>query len=378
MRFNIQPEIYFGKNALENLKNLHLDRVMIASDPFLIDNGMISLITDILDEVKVEYTIFSDIVPDTPLSKVMEGIKVIDEFKPSAIIAVGGGSAIDTSKAIKFFNNKIDKSEKDIKLIAIPTTSGTGSEVTRHAVVLDEETNMKHALTFEELLPEIAILDVELVKSVPNKIAVETGMDVLVHGIESYVANDSNDMTDMIALKAIKDVFEYLPKVVEDNDLEAREKMHLASCLAGIAFENAGLGINHSLAHALGGKYRVPHGKVNAILIPYIIRYNGERMKENKYLKLADELGVEGFAPNIKFGNLIRKIENLKKRLGVPESLSNMKDIEIDEGSYMNSLDEMAKIALNDSNTPGNPVKTDIEDLKRLLVTAYGGKNNRF
>lgn len=378
MKFKIRPEIYFGKNALDNLKILDLDRVMIAADPFLIDNGNISLVTNILDEINVEYTIFSDIVPDTPISKVMAGIKLINEFKPTTIIAVGGGSAIDTSKAIKFFNNKVNPTVPGLELIAIPTTSGTGSEATRHAVVLDEETNMKHALTYEELLPEVAILDVEFVKSVPNQIAVATGMDVLVHGIEAYVARDSNDITDMLALKAIKDVFKYLPKVVEEDDLEAREKMHLASCLAGIAFENAGLGINHSLAHTLGGRYRIPHGKVNAILIPYIIRYNGERMEDNKYLKLADELGISGFAPNIKFENFIKKIENFKRRLDVPASLSTMRDIKIDYESYKENLNIMAETALKDSNTPTNPVEARIEDLKELLIKGYTGQEKNY
>lgn len=373
MKFKIKPEVFFGSGAVNKLKEVDLGRVMIVSDPFLIDNGMISLVTDVLEDIGVDYTIFSDIVPDTPLSKVRAGVKVMNEFKPTDVIVVGGGSAIDTSKAIKYFNEKVDRQEENIRLFVVPTTSGTGSEATRYAVVLDEETNLKHTIMDESILPDFAVLDMDFIKSVPNSVAVASGLDVLVHGVEAYVARDANDITDMFALKAIGDVFEYLPKVIEENDLEAREKMHVASLLAGIAFENAGLGINHSIAHVLGGEYGIAHGEVNAIILPYVVRYNGDKMEDNKYLDLADKLDVPGLGKDIKFNNLIMKMERLASRLGVVSSLSEKEDMKIDFETYRSRLDEMAEIAYEDGNTTTNPVLPTKEDLKYLLLEVYRG-----
>ncbi len=373
MNFKIKPEICFGSGAVSYLKEIGLGRVMIVSDPFLIDNGMISLITDVLEEIQIEYTIFSDVLPDSPMSKVAEGVKMIREFHPTEMIVVGGGSAIDISKAIKYFASESMEEKSDVRLIVIPTTSGTGSEATKYSIVLNEETNLKHTIVDDNIAPDYAILDMDFIKSVPNSVAIASGLDVLAHGLEAYVATKANDMTDMYAVKAIEDVFEYLPKVIEENDMEAREKMHMASLLAGIAFDNAGLGINHSIAHVLGGEYGIPHGMLNAIILPYVVKYNSENMEENKYLKLADRLNVSGLAKDIKFNNFLIKIRDISSRLGVPNSLSELKEPKVDMSHYQENLSEMARAAYEDGNTQSNPVIPTVEDFEQLLLDIYTG-----
>lgn len=376
MKFKIKPEIYFGSGSVKKLKELKLGRVMLVSDPFLIDNGMIELVTDVLDEINVEYTIFSEVVADSPMSKVGKGVKIINEFRPTEIIVVGGGSAIDISKAIKYFAKQVNSGESDTRLIVIPTTSGTGSEVTKYSVVLDEDTNLKHTIMDDCILPDFAILDMDFIKTVPNSVAIASGLDVLAHGLEAYVAKGANDITDMFATRAIEDVFEYLPKVIEENDMEAREKMHIASLLAGIAFDNAGLGINHSIAHVLGGEYGVAHGMLNAIILPYVVKYNGDRMDENKYLHLADRLKVSGLGKDIKFSNLILKIQNISTRLGVVDSLSELKDPKIDFDLYRSEIDNMAETAFSDGNTETNPILPTKADFKNLLLQIYTGNTD--
>lgn len=375
-KFRIKPEIYFGEKAVESLKEMCLERVMVIADPFMVESGKVRIATDILDECMIPYTVFSDIVPNVPISRVASGMRVMLDFKPTAVLAVGGGSAIDTAKAIRYISAKVDSKLKDSKLIAVPTTSGTGSEATSHAVILDEYANVKNSLSHEDMIPDIAILDVDFVKSVPSGIAADTGLDVLVHAMEAYVSTNASDLTDVIALKAIKDVFDYLPKVVLENDTYARYKMHIASSLAGMAFENAGLGITHSLAHILGAKYKIPHGKANGILLPYIMKYNGENGDKTKYLKLADELGVPGFSPELKFKNLVSKVEALRGRIGVEANIAQTGAEDYTKNPQM--VREMAEIAIEDQCTPTNPAKPTVEDLERLMVTAYVGDERRY
>lgn len=370
MEFKLDTKVYFGEDALNRLSEINIGKALVVSDPFLIENGRINVITKRLKAKNIDYDIFSDILPDTPIEKVSKGLEIIRNNEPDTIIAIGGGSAIDTSKAMKLFNNKLF-GENRLKLIAIPTTSGTGSEVTNYSVVKDKD-DRKYALSHDIMTPDIAILDTSLVMSVPKNITVWTGLDVLTHSLEAYVSENSNDITDILAIKSIEDVFKYLPKIYKDGeDLEGRNKMHLSSMLAGIAFNNAGLGINHSIAHVLGGKYNIPHGKINGILIPYVIEKNSSKMEKNKYIEIAEKLDIPGYTDDMKMRNFLIKINRFISSLGMETSL---KELNIDEVEYISSLDEMAEQALLDGCTKSNPVKLTKADIIEIFKNVYYGK----
>ena len=256
--FEMKTVIHFGDNALDRLAELPYKKVLVITDPFIAKGKMIELITDPLRRGGKEFEVFSDVVPDAPVGKIAEGVKKFLEYQPEVVVAVGGGSAIDSSKAIREFALKINNYGK-VGLIAIPTTSGTGSEVTSFAVVNDTDNHVKYPLISDSLTADEAILDAELVKSVPPSITADTGMDVLTHAIESYVSNMASDYTDGLAEKASELVVTYLEQAYDDGTNKlAREKMHNASTIAGMAFTNAFLGINHSLAHKLGAEFHIP------------------------------------------------------------------------------------------------------------------------
>ncbi|MBB6697165.1 1-propanol dehydrogenase PduQ [Clostridium algidicarnis] len=390
--FKVGPNVYFGVGKLEELSKLQCKRVFIVTDPFMVTSGMVTKVTENLDAANIEYEIFSDIVPDPPLETISKGIKAMDAFKPEALVALGGGSAIDAAKAISHFRDLINKGlnnvseNKKVMLIAIPTTSGTGSEVTSFSVVTDKKYNVKYPLVEESMVPEMAILDATLVKSVPNFITADTGMDVLTHAIEAYVSTEHSDFSDALAEKAIKLVFEYLEKAYKNgNDLEAREKMHNASCIAGMAFTNASLGINHSMAHILGGRFHIPHGKANAILLPYVIEFNADLSSENRfdnktqysdtairYAQIAKFLNLTS-SNNVREGvkSLVRAINSLKKTLSIPYSV---KEVNISKKDFDDNLKELSEIALNDSCTITSPRKPTVEEFNTLFNAVYEGK----
>ena len=370
-RFKIKTEILFGEGALDYLKKLKNKKVFIVTDPFMVKSGTIEKLTCNLEEAEV--SVFSEIVPDPPIELVVSGIEKLKDFSPDVVVALGGGSAIDATKAIIDFSKKIIKVD-DIEFIAIPTTSGTGSEVTSFSVITDKEKGIKYPLVSDDLLPNIAILDPELVKTVPNFITADTGMDVLTHALEAYVSVNATDFSDALAEKSATLVFKYLLKSYNDgNDLEAREKMHNASCLAGLAFNEASLGVNHGIAHVLGGKFHVPHGRTNAILLPHVIEFNaniaGYNSREfseaaEKYANIARIIGIQGSNTRSLVKNLVNEIKKMQKAMNMPTTLSECK---VNYSDVTQLEGEIAKLALKDACTDANPRVPSERDIINIL-----------
>ncbi len=377
--FDIKTKIYFGDQALDRLADIPYKRVLIITDPFMAECASFHLILDPLIRGNIEYEIFKDVQPDPPIGKISQGVKKMLECKPEAIIAVGGGSAIDSSKSIREFALRIDH-YAEVGLIAIPTTSGTGSEVTSFAVVSDPEEQKKYPLVSRELTPDEAILDAELVKSVPPAITADTGMDVFTHALEACVSTNRNDFSTALAEKAIEICGVFLLRAYLDgSDTHARQKMHSASCLAGIAFNSASLGINHSMAHQLGAMFHIPHGRANAMLLPHIIEFNSDINKHSKsraeylpavkrYATVARILGLSSYNEIMTVRSLVNWVQFMLKEMDIPLSISQMGNIT--EKEYFDVIDRMADAALADACTPTNPrvpTKDDIIQIYKNL-----------
>lgn len=369
--FELKTAIKFGLGSLSALKEIQDKNVLIITDPFMIESGSIKKITENLE--KTTFEIFSDIVPDPPIETIVKGVEYFNKTNPDVIVAVGGGSAIDAAKAILDFSKKI-LSKENVEFIAIPTTSGTGSEVTSFAVITDIQKGVKYPLVSDELLPNIAILDPELVKTVPDFITADTGMDVLTHAIEAYVSTDADDFSDAFAEKAIKLVFKYLRRAYKNgDDIEAREKMHIASCLAGLAFNHASLGINHSIAHALGGKFKIPHGRANSLLLPHVIEYNAD-IKANedgeysraaqKYYEIAKLIGLNSTNVRVGVRRLINEIKYLQSDMKMVTKLS---DCSVSTNELHKYEEEIALSAINDTCTNTNPRVPTQKDIENIL-----------
>lgn len=376
--FSIKPRICFDKGSIEYLNNIRNKRVCIVTDPFMLKSGAADKITNIFKSNKVEYEIFSDIRPDPPVETVAAGVNKMRTFKPDVIIALGGGSSIDATKSIILFTVKIlnangDNYNKPL-FIAIPTTSGTGSEVTSFSVITMGTT--KFPLVDEEIVPDIAIIDADFVKTVPPQITADTAMDVLTHAIEAYVSTNNSDYTDALAEKAVKLVFEYLLRAYKDgNDVVAREKLHNASCMAGMAFTNANLGINHSIAHTIGGNFHIPHGRSNAIILPYIIEYNANLQAEKetetarRYAELSRILGLPCSSVKQGVNSLICAVKVLIKETNTP---TNLKEANVDRNELLKKLESMIDAALKDNCTKTNPRIISREDMGSLIKDIYG------
>lgn len=376
-RFNIGTTIYFGEGSLEKLKELDNKKILIVCDKFI---GTSDILKKVLDKLeKCEVLVFDEIIPDPTIKIVAKGVQLLKKERFDLIIALGGGSSIDGAKAIREYYKKMDESI-EIDFYAIPTTSGTGSEVTEYSVITNEKESLKYALTNEDLLPTIAILDPELVKSVPKSITADTGMDVLTHAIEAYVSKEASDFTDALAEKAFELVVKNLEKAYENgNDICAREKMHNASCLAGLAFNAAGLGLTHSLAHMIGGRFHIPHGKINAIILPYVIKFNSDIERKSyldseneilkRYQKLGKIAGLNGINPVIGTSNLINYIQKLQKSVGIPK---NLKELKIDGSSLLQDVETAYEIVMKDVCTKTNPKEISKEDIKTLLKDIVG------
>ena len=377
--FDIKTKIYFGDQALDRLTEIPYNKVLVITDPFMAQSNMINLILDPLKKGKIQYDIFKDVVPDPPIEKISEGVKKMLEYRPDAIVAVGGGSAIDSSKSIREFALRVDN-YGDVGLIAIPTTSGTGSEVTSFAVVSDPAEQMKYPLVSEKLTPDEAILDAELVKSVPPAITADTGMDVFTHALEACVSTNRNDFSTALAEKAIEICGVFLLRAYLDgNDTHARQKMHSASCLAGLAFNSASLGLNHGMAHQLGARFHIPHGRANAMLLPHIIEFNSDINKHSKsrseylpavkrYSTVAQLLGLSSYNKIMTVRSLVNWVQFMLKEMDIPVSISQME--KISEEEYFAAIDQMADAALADGCTVTNPRvprKADVVEIYKNL-----------
>ena len=373
--FEIKTKIHFGDNALERLAQMPYNRVLVITDPFIAKGPMIKMITDPLDRAGKTYEVFHDVVPDAPIDKIIIGVKKMLEYMPEAIVAVGGGSAIDSSKAIREFALGINH-YADVAMIAIPTTSGTGSEVTSFAVVNDTVAKIKHPLVSPSLTAEEAILDAELVKSVPPAITADTGMDVLTHAIEAYVSTNHNEFSTALAEKSIEIVGVFLLRAyLNGNDTHARQKMHVASCLAGLAFNSASLGLTHGMAHQLGANFHIPHGRANAMLLPHIIEYNADIHKDSRsqseyhpsvkrYSTIAHVLGLSSYNKVMSVRSLIQWIQFMNQDMNIPARISEIGTISVND--YMSKVEIMAEASLADACTATNPRTPDKEAIMQI------------
>lgn len=403
----LPPKIYFEKNAIRYLRDMKkMDKAMIVTDRGMYNLGYVAKIEDAIKRRRntVDVEVFFDVEPDPSIETVNNGVELMRKFQPDTIIALGGGSAMDAAKVMWLMYehpevdfNDIKQKFMDIrkrafkfpelgekaKLICIPTTSGTGSEVTPFAVITDKSENKKYPLTDYALTPSVAIVDPEFALSMPASIAADTGIDVLTHAIESYVSILASDFTDGLAKQAVKLVFYYLERSVKNgkNDPEAREKMHNAATIAGMAFANAFLGLNHSLAHKIGGEWHVPHGRTNGILLPHVIRYNGtiptklniwpkiENYKADvKYMELAQLIGLNPQTPEEGVQMFADACEELCKKVGIP---SNIKSQGIDQEAWEQSVHRMAMNAYEDQCTPANPRMPMVHDMEAILRLIY-------
>lgn len=375
-RFEIKTSIFFGEGALKQLRDNPGKRFFLVTDPFMVKSGAIKLVTEPIGTR--ELFIFDRVEPDPSLNLVTEGVKECLSFQPDAVIALGGGSAIDEAKAILFFAKKTGQLPGDIPLTAIPTTSGTGSEVTSFAVVTDHAKGVKYPLVDPSLIPHQAILDVDLVKTVPPGVTADTGLDVLTHALEAYVSTKSTLFSDALAEKAALAVFSHLPRAFDNGgDLTAREILHHASCMAGLAFDKASLGLCHAIAHNVGGRLKVPHGRANAILLPHVIAFNagltdyGQKSyppSAEKYSRIAALSGFSGTTVRQGVKNLIREIEKLQIRLSMP---TGFQDCGVSHDLYEKALPSIVDGAMKDACILTNPRLTTPPDIQAILKKAF-------
>ena len=405
----LPPKVYFEKNSIRYLRDMkHMEKAMIVTDRSMVNLGYVEKIEDVIRRRRnhVDIELFFDVEPDPSIDTVREGVELMRKFEPDCIIALGGGSSMDAAKVMwlmyenpevnfddikqKFMDIrkrafKFPELGKKAKMICIPTTSGTGSEVTPFAVITDKKENKKYPLTDYALTPTIAIVDPEFVMSLPGAIAADTGIDVLTHAVEAYVSILASDFTDGWAKQAVKLVFEYLEESVKKGTPIAREKMHNAATIAGMAFANAFLGMNHSLAHKIGGEWHIPHGRTNGILLPHVIRYNGtiptklniwpkiENYKADvKFMELAQLIGLNPKTPAEGVEMFADACEELCHKVGVA---SNVESQGISREAWEESVHRIAMNAYEDQCTPANPRMPMVKDMEDILRKIYDYKN---
>lgn len=411
--FRAPEKVYFKKGclpvALDELKNvIGKKKAFIVTDSFLYNNGYTKTVTDKLDEMGIMHTTFFDVAPDPTLACAKEGAAAMKAFQPDCIIAIGGGSAMDAGKimwvmyehpevdfmdlAMRFMDIRkrvytFPKMGEKAYFIAVPTSAGTGSECTPFAVITDERSGVKYPLADYQLMPNMAIIDADMMMNMPKGLTSASGIDAMTHALEAYASMLATDYTDGLALKALKNIFTYLPRAYENgaNDPVAREKMADASTMAGMAFANAFLGICHSMAHKLGAFHHLPHGIANALLINEVMNFNatGTPTKMGtfpqyqyphtleRYVECADFLGVKGKNDQEKFDNLLAAIDDLKAKVGIHKTI---KEYGIDEKKFLETLDEMVEQAFDDQCTGANPRYPLMREMKEIYLKVYYGK----
>lgn len=374
--FSFSTRIFFGEGALERLRKVEDKRVMIVTDRFMAGMGVPDKVAGYLTRCQV--SVFDGVVPDPPIEVVAAGVQALQESGAEAMIAVGGGSTIDAAKAIRAVAKETLHIDTDRwECFAVPTTSGTGSEVSRFAVITDPEKEVKYPLVEDSLLPDVAILDAVLTASVPPTVTADTGIDVFTHAVEALVSTAANDFSDAAAEKAIKLVRKHLLTAYREPDnMEARQGMHNASCLAGIAFSNSGLGLNHGMAHALGARFHIPHGRANGILLPYVMSFNAGCAESltpvaRRYAKIARLLGLESSSVRQSALNLIRTARKYVEQFHIP---SNLQAAGVNKEEFEAELEAMAEAALADRCTATNPRPCTKEDILQVFRKAYTGK----
>lgn len=411
--FRVPQKVYLKRGclpvALDELRSvMDKKKAFIVTDSFLYKAGYTKPITDKLDELGIKYTVFSDVAPDPTLTCAKAGAAQMTSFEPDCIIALGGGSAMDAAKIMWVLYEHPDADFADMAMrfcdirkriytfpkmgekayfVAIPTSAGTGSEVTPFAVITDDENGgIKYPLADYELLPNMAIVDTDFHMTAPKGLTAASGIDAVTHALEAYASVMATDYTDGLALRALKIIFEYLPRAYENgqNDYIAREKMANAATLAGMAFANAFLGISHSLAHKLGAYHHIPHGIANSLVIDQVLRFNAVEKPVKmgtfpqythphtlaRYAEIADYLGIKGADDKEKLENLIKEIDELKAKIGIK---STIRDYGIDEKVFLDNLDKMSEDAFDDQCTGANPRYPLISELKDIYLSAYYG-----
>jgi len=384
-RFTIPRNIFYGKGSMNELAELKgFDRAFIVTDGVMDKLGFAAKLENILKSANMAVTTYSGVENDPSIETVMEGAHRMQEFEPNLIVAIGGGSCIDAAKAMWVFyeypeltfdqvreKGSVPKMRRKARLAAIPSTSGTASEVTSFTVISDHKAKVKYPIADYEITPDIAVLDEEITLTMPPSLVANTGMDALCHAIEAYVALKRSSFTNPLAIHAIAIICGYL-RDSYDGDLSARGEMHIASCLAGMAFTNAELGITHSLAHKIGGALGVPHGLCNAILMPYVIKYNArDRAAMRHYANIARRVGLDGTREMNLVNSLVEGIRNMSTYMNIPLCL---KDVGISEFKFEINKEYIAQQAFEDACTASNPRKTSPEDLLNILECAYWGK----
>ena len=389
-RFTLPRDVYYGKGTLEELKNLKGKKaIVVVGGGSMKRFGFLDKVVNYLKEANMEVELFENVEPDPSVETVMRGAEAMRKFQPDWIIAMGGGSPIDAAKAMWAFYEYPEVTFEQLitpfsfptlrqkaHFLAIPSTSGTATEVTAFSVITDYSKGIKYPLADFNITPDVAIVDPELAETMPAKLTAHTGMDALTHAIEAYVSTLNGPFTDPLALKAIEMVFDYLPSSYNGNT-EAREHMHYAQCLAGMAFSNALLGIVHSLAHKTGAAFstgHIPHGCANAIYLPYVIKYNS-KVAMHRYAEIARSVGLQGSSDKALTDSLCAKIEEFNVKLGIPKTL---KDFGINEAEFLEKVDTIAANAVADACTGSNPRPITPAEMSKLLNCIYYGKEIDF
>lgn len=381
-RFILNEFSYFGRGSrvelVPEIQKRGFRKILVVTDRSLVECGLVQKVTSLLDEARIHYLVYADVKPNPTITNVLDGVAICKKFRADAIVTVGGGSAMDTAKGISILitNPKrtmqsleglSNTANKGLPIIALPTTAGTASEVTINYVITDEQRQVKMVCVDPNDLPIVAIVDSELMETMPKSLAAATGLDALTHAVEGYITKGANLMSDMFHLEAIKLIFANLEKAVNKKDPTAIEKMSYAQYIAGMGFSNVGLGIVHSMAHQLGAVYDTPHGIANAMLLPYVMKFNG-KVCADKFKDILVALGeeVKGLTKTQVIEKFVEKIRALSKAVGVTQTIA-------DYGCKKEDIEMLSQKAMDDACRPGNPRDVELSDFVALFKEAMKG-----